>query len=110
MSSPPRDDQFASATGKMPTAQDALELAKELGWPDDTRERLAEYAHAAWSGWLSYMFSKGEKNADGSLTIPPWAVERWERQSTTGYADLPEQEKASDRDEADRILAIVRPA
>lgn len=79
-----------------------------------TREELAEYAHAAWSGWIDYFFSKctpgldGDDAMDGSLIIQPWAVERWRRQAATPYADLPEEEKESDRQEADRMLAIVR--
>jgi hypothetical protein len=79
----------------------------------DVREQLADYAHAAWAGWMEYLFSKcapgtdGDEFADGSLVIPPWAVERWKRQAATAYTDLPEQEKESDRKEADRMLAIV---
>jgi hypothetical protein len=73
----------------------------------DVRERLAEYAHAAWSGWMSYMFSKSTWHADGSVTIPPDLVERWQRQVDTRYADLPPNERDSDRAEADRMLAIV---
>ena len=53
-------------------------------------EKLAEYAHIAWSGWMNYMFSKCTRNDDGTLTIPAWAIERWTRQMTTSYADLPE--------------------
>lgn len=73
----------------------------------DKREQLADYAHAAWSGWWLYAFSKGTVNDDGSLTFPAWAVERWTRQMKTPYADLPESEKASDRAEADKIVAIT---
>lgn len=80
--------------------------------PDHTREDLASYAHAAWSGWMIYLFSKCQGNPDGSVTIPAQSVERWRRQAATAYADLPEAEKASDRDEADKMLAITqgRPA
>ena len=73
----------------------------------DAREQLANYAHEAWSGWMRYMFGKGTLNDDGSLTLPQWAVGRWQRQMTTKYLDLPETEKQSDRDEADRMLSIV---
>lgn len=74
----------------------------------ETRELLAEYAHdSAWSGWMRYMFSKGAMNHDGSWTMPAWAVERWTRQMNTRYADLSEGEKVSDRDEADKMLAIM---
>lgn len=73
-----------------------------------TREALAEYAHRAWSGWMDYLFAKSTATGgDGSVAIPAWAVERWERQAETAYADLLESEKESDRAEADQILAII---
>lgn len=75
----------------------------------DLREALASYSHnQAWSGWMRYMFSKGELNADGTWTMPAWAVERWQRQMNTAYAELTEEEKKSDRAEADAMLTIVR--
>lgn len=70
-------------------------------------EKLSEYAHTAWSGWIQYMFSKCVVNEDGSLTIPKWAVERWTRQATTPYAKLPLQEKESDKHEARTILTLL---
>lgn len=72
------------------------------------REGLADYAHKAWSGWMKYMFSKCTKNEDGSMTIPKDSVDRWTRQMDTKYADLPEKEKESDRDEADKMIGIVK--
>jgi hypothetical protein len=75
---------------------------------DAKREALAAYAHEAWSGWMRYLFEKSTRNADGTVTIPAWAVERWERQVATPYSALSEQEKASDRDEADKMLEIIR--
>jgi len=71
------------------------------------REPLAEYAHVAWAGWMKYLFEKSTRNADGTVTIPAWAVERWTRQAETKYADLPENEKDSDRTEADRMIEIM---
>lgn len=70
-------------------------------------EQLAEYAHDAWSGWMNYLFSKSIENSDGTVTVPKWAVDRWKRQMTTKYQDLPEDEKESDRKEARKILSIV---
>lgn len=75
----------------------------------DTREALASYAHSAWAGWMSYLFEKSVAIGDGTMLIPAPLVERWQRQMNTAYADLPESEKASDRAEADKILAIVAP-
>ena len=70
-------------------------------------EKLAEYAHEAWSGWMKYMFEKSEDNKDGTITIPQWAVERWQRQADIKYVDLPEEEKESDRDEARKMIEIM---
>lgn len=71
------------------------------------REKLAEYAHAAWSGWMEYLFEKSAQNADGTVTIPAWAVSRWQRQMNTPYEALPASEKESDGVEADRMIAIM---
>jgi hypothetical protein len=84
-----------------------LTAAERLQSPE-LREALAAIAHEQWCGWMSYLFKQGTTNADGSFTIQPWAVERWVRQVGTTYADLPEEEKRSDRHEADRVLAVVR--
>jgi len=72
------------------------------------RDALAEYAHKAWSGWMLYLFEKSAKNDDGTVTIPAWAVQRWRRQMTTEFDDLPGEEQRSDYDEADEILSIMR--
>lgn len=75
------------------------------------REAMAAYSHEAWSQWMRYLFSKTETSnryfSDAPVvTIPDWAVERWTRQMNTPYADLPEEEKESDRLEADRIIEV----
>lgn len=75
----------------------------------NVREALSVYAHKAWSGWMKYIFSKTTMNADGTATIPKWAVERWHRQMNTEYSDMREAEKESDRAEADQMLAIIAP-
>jgi len=72
----------------------------------ELREQLAKYAHEAWSGWMIYLFEKSELNEIGSVTIPPVLVDRWKRQMTTRYDDLPESEKESDRAEASRMMHI----
>jgi len=73
----------------------------------EPREKLAEYAHKAWSGWMEYLFEKSRLEGSGAMTIPPDLVARWTRQMTTEYKDLPEEEKQSDRQEAMKILTIV---
>lgn len=70
------------------------------------REKLAELAHQQWSGWMAYMFSKCSATSAGERVIPEWAVQRWRRQVDTPYADLSENEQNSDREEADKFMAI----
>jgi hypothetical protein len=81
----------------------------------DQVEELAAYAHEAWSGWQRYLFGKCwtathddfRRPMPGSVVIPPELAERWERQMSTPYSELPEKEKESDREEARKILKIV---
>lgn len=75
---------------------------------NELREALADYAHEAWAGWMKYLFSKSIYNHDDTVTIPASLVARWERQASTAYADLPEEEKNSDREEADKMLELVK--
>jgi hypothetical protein len=70
------------------------------------RELVAELCHSQWSGWMDYLFSKCTINPDGSMNIPVWAVERWKHQAESSYQDLSEQEKNSDREEADKFLKL----
>jgi hypothetical protein len=71
-------------------------------------ENLAAYAHEAWSGWMKYQEKMGGN--DFWETLPVELEKRWIRQANTDYADLPEEEKKSDRVEARRMLAIVEHA
>lgn len=71
------------------------------------REKLAEYAHEAWSRWMRYLFSKSTVNSDGSVTIPASLVKRWTRQMNTNYHMLPDSEQQSDILEAYKMLDIM---
>ena len=71
------------------------------------REKLAALSHEQWSGWMEYLFSKCKFHHDGSWTIPNWAVARWGRQMKTSYEDLSEEEKESDRKEADKFIILM---
>ncbi len=70
-------------------------------------EELADIEHQRWADWQRYMHGLCTRNGDGSLTIPSSSVSHWERQINTGYADLSEREKQSDRDQVDRYLPII---
>ena len=71
------------------------------------REKLAELCHEQWSRWMKYLFDKCACCPDGSRNISPTLVDRWLRQINTKYFDLPENEKESDRKEADHFLALI---
>lgn len=82
------------------------------------REKLAELAHKQWSGWMKYLFEKCEEEElqsstgaglykTGKYIMPEWAVERWKQQMNTKYCDLLEEEKESDRVEADNVIDIM---
>jgi len=68
------------------------------------REKLAALCHSQWAGWMTYLFSKGTFNKDGTWTMPREFVERWTRQMSTPYENLSPSEQDSDRKEADRFL------
>jgi len=69
---------------------------------------LAQYAHDAWSGWMKYLFTKGRLNKSGSFTIKKDSVDRWQRQISTSFYDLPDEEKESDFAEAKTILDLQK--
>ena len=78
------------------------------------REKIAELCHKQWIVWMEYLFSKsipykpGEvQNYEGAVIIPKWAVDRWTRQMNTDYFNLPDNEKESDRKEADKFLVLL---
>jgi hypothetical protein len=92
------------------TEQEAGVKVAELQSLVGVREQLAAYAHEAWSCWMKYLFSKCTPLTGGGLAIDRSLVERWERQMNTPYAELSEDEKASDRDEAHKMLDIMAKA
>lgn len=71
------------------------------------REQLAAIQHSIWAHWMKYLFSVCVRNQDGSATIPADLVQRWMQQIITSYDELSEQEKDSDREQADKILATI---
>lgn len=70
-------------------------------------EALADKEHARWARWMDYLFSKCERQSDGSLVIPANRVDHWQHEIDTSYADLPERYKQSDREEVAHILPII---
>ena len=90
------------------------ELTRESVAEAERRERLAEYAHQAWSTWMAYLFACGQETivTVAGVEMKAWtmdhlAYERWQRQCHTRFNELSDSEKQSDYAEADKILAIV---
>ena len=75
--------------------------------PNVLRESLADIQHQIWIKWMKYLKSCCTVNEDGSWKIPADKAERWQRQIDTDYVDLSEDEKQSDRNQADLVLAAV---
>lgn len=81
------------------------------------KEQLANLQHKIWSHWMKYLFSKGvfvrmkymEDDAEKQMcfVLPSECYTRWIRQMDTPYSDLSEEEKESDRDQANKVLALV---
>lgn len=70
-------------------------------------EDLAAIEHERWSHWQRYVHSKGARQPDGSLVIPPELVERWERLIATPYGALTDAERESDREQVRRYLQAI---
>ena len=74
---------------------------------EEIRELLAAYAHEAWSGYMGYFLGRCITQPDGALLIPAGYVRGLEELIAMPYARLSEIDKASDREEADKMLAII---
>jgi len=93
---------------------------------DELREALAAYAHEAWSGWMRWMLPKLTTRVSG-VNVPhvvqdvssshefdpvwhhdaDWWLKRWRELMDTSYQMLTEEDKESDRIEADKMIAIM---
>jgi hypothetical protein len=73
-------------------------------------EELAALDHERWSHWQRYMHGKGQRQSDGSLILPADLVSRWERQMSTGYVELSDEEKESDREQVRLYLPLIATA
>lgn len=56
---------------------------------------------------MAYLFNVAIPNENGSYTIPTDKVLRWKKQLNTPYEQLTEEEKNSDREQAEKILKAL---
>ena len=97
---------------------------------NDLREQLAAQEHDQWAVWTAYMLKTlgldrdpeellrliriDEDASPVHLMYQPVftreqvdAIVRWQRQIKTPYAELSEKEKDSDREWADKAIALI---
>lgn len=74
---------------------------------DELLQQLSAVEHERWSHWQKYMHSMGQRQVDGSLTLPAEMVRQWDKQFYTAYADLSPAEQVSDQEQVQRYLPIV---
>ncbi len=80
-----------------PCAECARVMVRESLDSEVVVERLADYAHRAWSGWMRHMLKHWDR----------LHVSGWRRQMATDYSDLSADEQASDIRQAKEIVAIL---
>jgi len=88
---------------------------KQIDEMDAPVEAMADEVHQVWANWMVYMFNQGHVDLVhsyqiGAWVMPPEKVERWHRQMTTPYDQLSESEKVSDREIAQKYIAIYQAA
>lgn len=71
------------------------------------REELSSISHEIWSHWMKYLFTQCEDD-DLGMVIDWDNTRHWQRQMNTLYADLSEREKDSDREQADKIIKVLK--
>ena len=74
----------------------------------ELREELAAIQHEIWSHWMKYLFSVCIDLPGDDMVIPKDFVSRWDRQVATPYCELSEAERESDREQADKVLAVLQ--
>jgi len=82
---------------------------------DQRRERIAKFIHEdLWAHWMKYLWKcceevRAESNGSrvGEMVIPPDKANRWWRQMNTDYEELPDVEKVSDVQLADKLMRLT---
>ncbi len=71
------------------------------------KEAIADQCHQQWTHWMQYLLSRChavDLTDTETLIIPAIETKRWKKQINIPYNCLSEEEKASDREQADKII------
>lgn len=68
---------------------------------DELREQLAAIEHERWSDWQNYVHKVYLEGNFKEFML------RWQKQIATPYAELSDQEKASDMEQVDRYWNLI---
>ena len=82
-------------------------MANERYKTGDLRNRLADYLHQAWAGWVGHMLASARPEDDGSVCISKEVLEAWQRRVSETVDTLPMEYAEKTREQADEIIEIV---
>ena len=71
------------------------------------RELIAEIVHEQWASWMKYQLSRAVEIGGARTCVLITDARKWMRQANTPYEDRSEAEKESDREWADKYLAVL---
>ena len=75
---------------------------------DKFREEIAAHCHEQWVGWMGRIFGYSGIDRQGNCVVPRELYKRWRSLMKTSYDDLSEEEKDSDRKEADEFTSLFK--
>lgn len=74
---------------------------------DPIRETLASWCHDQWRGTMDNLWTHMQHRHAGWCLVGEDAEEDLFRKRESTYAELPEEEKDSDRQEADKLISLL---
>ena len=87
---------------------------ENTNWQDNFVEKGADLEHDRWARWQKHIMENSFSIIDDydsseiTLKIPKEWWENWQRQITTSYSELSEEDKEKDRDETRNYIPLVK--
>lgn len=76
------------------------------------QKHLAKYCHEIWCSWMQVVFGRIEdqNEVEGTtrFALSSYLVDSWIRRMSTAFDDLPEGDKEAAKDEARKIMNIIK--